>query len=142
MLVVVEDGDVQLLAQPLLDIEAPRRRDVLEIDTAVDGRDGLDDRDDLLGVLRVEAHRPGVDVAEALEESGLAFHDGQSRLRADVAQAEHRGAVGDDGHGVAFDRVLSGEGAVARDLLAHARHARRVDPGEILARAQRVLQIH
>ena len=32
VLVVVEDGDVERLAQPALDLEAARRRDVLEVD--------------------------------------------------------------------------------------------------------------
>ena len=34
VLVVVEDRDVELLAQPPLDLEAARRRDVLEVDAA------------------------------------------------------------------------------------------------------------
>ena len=34
VLVVVEDGDVELVAQPPLDLEAARRRDVLEVDAA------------------------------------------------------------------------------------------------------------
>ena len=38
VLVVVEDGDVELLAQPLLDLEAARRGDVLEVDSPEDGR--------------------------------------------------------------------------------------------------------
>ena len=34
VLVVVEDGDVELLLEPLLDLEAARRGDVLEVDAA------------------------------------------------------------------------------------------------------------
>ena len=55
VLVVVEDGDVELRPQPLLDLEAARRRDVLEVDPAEAGRDRLHGGDDLVGVLRVEA---------------------------------------------------------------------------------------
>ena len=36
VLVVVEDGDVQLLAEALLDLEAARGGDVLEVDAAED----------------------------------------------------------------------------------------------------------
>src|SRR5665811_2624610 len=43
VLVVVEHGDVEELAQPGLDLEAARRRDVLQVDAAVDGGDGPDD---------------------------------------------------------------------------------------------------
>ena len=41
-----------------------------------------------------------VDAAELLEQHRLALHDRHRGLGADVAEAEHRGAVGDDGHGV------------------------------------------
>jgi hypothetical protein len=37
VLIVVEDRDVELLAQPLLDLEAARRGDVLEVDPAEGG---------------------------------------------------------------------------------------------------------
>jgi hypothetical protein len=57
VLVVVEDGDVELGAQAALDLEAARRRDVLEVDAAEAGRDGLDEGDDLVGVLGVQAQR-------------------------------------------------------------------------------------
>ena len=112
VLVVVEDGDVELGAQPLLDLEAARRRDVLEVDAAEAGRDRLHDRDDLVGVLRVEAERPGVDAAELLEQQRLALHHRHRRLRADVAEAEHGGAVGDDRDGVLLDRQVPGRVAV------------------------------
>ena len=39
VLVVVEDGDVELLLEPVLDLEAARGRDVLEVDPAEGGRD-------------------------------------------------------------------------------------------------------
>ena len=46
VLVVVEDGDVEALPQPLLDLEAGRGGDVLEVDAAEDGGDALDGLDD------------------------------------------------------------------------------------------------
>ena len=68
------------------------------------GRDRLHGRDDLVDVLGREAEREGVDAAELLEQHRLALHHGQRRLRADVAEAEHRRAVGDDGDRVPLDR--------------------------------------
>src|SRR5207247_4228626 len=47
VLVVMEDGNIQFLPAPLLDLEAPGRSDVLEVDAAEDRRHelhGLDDR--------------------------------------------------------------------------------------------------
>jgi len=104
VLVVVEDGDVELLAQARLDLEAARRGDVLEIDPAEDRRDGGDRPDDLVGVGGRQAEGPGVDPAELLEEDRLALHHGERGLRADVAETEHRGAIGDDRDGVLLDR--------------------------------------
>ena len=104
VLVVVEDRDVELGAQPPLDLEAARRRDVLEVDAAERRRRRLHERDDLVDVLGVEAERERVDAGELLEQQRLALHHRHRRLRADVAEAEHGRAVGDDGDGVALDR--------------------------------------
>ena len=49
VLVVVEDRDVEQLLEALLDLEAGRRGDVLEVDAAEHGRDAHDRLDDLLG---------------------------------------------------------------------------------------------
>ena len=103
VLVVVEDRDVQALAQPPLDLEAARGGDVLEVDAAEPGRDHLDRPDDLVGVLAGQADRPGVDVGEPLEQRGLALHHRQRRARPDVAEPEHRRAVGHHGDAVALD---------------------------------------
>src|SRR3989304_3215807 len=67
--------------QALFDLEASRRRDVLEVDAAEawrDGRHGLDDRID---VFRGQADRKGADAAELPEEHRLAFHDRHRRRR-------------------------------------------------------------
>ena len=53
---------------------------------------------------RVQADRHGVDAAELLEQQRLALHHRQRGERAEVAEPEHRGAVGDDGDDVASAR--------------------------------------
>ena len=93
VLVVVEDGDVERLLQPVLDLEAARGGDVLEVDAAEGRRHQLDRLDDLVGVLGVEADREGVDAGELFEEHALALHHRHRRLRADVAEPEHGAAV-------------------------------------------------
>ncbi len=141
MLVVVEDRDVELGAQALFDFEAAGRGDVLEVDAAVRGGDGLNDGDDLLGVLGVQDDGPRVDAAELLEQDGLALHDGQGGLGTDVAQAQDGGAIGDDG-----DRVgLHGQqvrllGHVV-DRGAHAGDAGGVGAREVVTVAQRHLRV-
>ena len=103
VLVVVEDRDVHQLAQPLLDDEALRRLDVLEVDAAEGRPEVAHAVDELVDVLGVDLEVDAVDVGEALEQDGLALHHRLAGQRADVAQAEHRGAVGDHRDQVAAD---------------------------------------
>src|SRR3546814_9151301 len=69
VLVVVEDRDVEGLAQAGLDLEAARRGDVLEVDAAEAGSDHLDGLHDLVGVLAGQADGPGVDVGRSEEHT-------------------------------------------------------------------------
>ena len=78
---------------------------------------------DLVGVVRVQADRERVDAGELLEQAALALHHRHRRTRSDVAEAEHRGAVGHDGDGVALDRVL--ERALSGRRRSPGRRARR-----------------
>ena len=127
------------LLQAVLDLEAARRADVLEVDAAEGGRDGLDGRDDLVRVLGVEAQREGVDAAELLEQHRLALHHRHRRRGADVAEPEDGAAVGHDRHGVALDRVLERLVGVVGDRVADPGDAGRVGHREVVAGAQRVL---
>src|SRR5581483_8312171 len=89
VLVVVEDGNVEQLAQALLDDEAFRRLDVLEIDAAERLADVAHAVNELIDILRVDLDVEGIDVREALEQASLAFHDRLGGEGADVAEAEH-----------------------------------------------------
>jgi hypothetical protein len=137
VLVVMEDRDVELLLQPLLDLEALGCRDVLEVDAAVARGDRLDDTDDLVRIGRVQAHRPRVDAGEPLEQQGLALHHRHRRLGADVAQSEHRRPVGHDRDGVALDGQTPSVLGVVRDGPTHARDAGGVRHRQIVAGLQR-----
>jgi hypothetical protein len=88
VLIIVEDRNLQLGAEPLLDLEAARRRDVLQVDSAVHRGDRLHDLDDLVRVLGIQADRPSVDPGEPLEQGSLALHHRQCGSRTDVAQPE------------------------------------------------------
>ena len=111
VLVVVEDRDVEPLLEAVLDLEATRRRDVLEVDAAEARREPDDGLDDLVDVGGREADRYAVDAAELLEEDGLALHHRHRRGRADVAETEHRRAVTDDGDRVGHPGVVLGQAA-------------------------------
>ena len=58
----------------------------------------------LSGSLLVDLDVEHVDAGEFLEQHALAFHHRLAGKRADVAQAEHRRAVGDDADQVAARR--------------------------------------
>ncbi|MNK99896.1 hypothetical protein D3C87_1203130 [compost metagenome] len=131
MLVVVEHGDVHALAQLLLDVEALGRLDVLEVDAAQRGLQRRDDVDQLVGVVLGQLDVEHVDAGEFLEQAAFAFHHGLGGQRADVAQAQHGGAVGDDAHEVAAGGVFGRERGIFRNVEAGVGHARRVSQRQV-----------
>ena len=104
----MEHGNVELAVEHVFDLKAGGRGDILEIYAAVLRGDGLNHLDDALGIglalvraaltAAVERHGPRVDIAEGLEKNGLAFHDGNRRRRAEIAETENRRSVRDDRH--------------------------------------------
>src|SRR5207247_2313853 len=74
VLVVVEHGNVQQLFQLLLDDEAVRRLDVLQVDPAEGGAEIAHAVDDGVDVGRIDQDVDAVDVGKALEERALALH--------------------------------------------------------------------
>ena len=106
MLIVVEDGDVQLLFQALFDFEAPGTGNVLQVDRS-EGRGKIfDGLDDFFGIGRIEADREGIDIAELLEEDGLSFHDRHGGLWTDIAKTKHGCTIGDDGHQISLGGIF------------------------------------
>ena len=96
VLVVVEDRDAHAGLQPLLDLEAFRRLDVLEVDAAEGWLQRCHDVDEAGDVLLRDLDVEDVDAGEFLEQDRLALHHRLGGERADIAEAEHGGAVGDD----------------------------------------------
>jgi hypothetical protein len=127
----MEHRDVHALAQLLLDVEALGRLDVLEVDAAQRGLQRRDDVDQLVGVVLGQLDVEHVDAGEFLEQAALAFHHRLGGQRADVAQAQHGRAVGDDAHQVAARRVLVGQRRVGLDVQAGIGHARRIGQRQV-----------
>ena len=100
----------------------------------------LDELDELVGVFGVDHQGKAVDPAEVLVEQRLALHHRQAGLGADVAHAQHAGAVGDDRHRVPLVGVLVGLLGVGLDLEAGLGDARRVPDGEVLEVAHAALE--
>ena len=138
VLVVVEDRNVHELADALLDDEAFRGLDVFQVDAAEGRADVPHAVDELVHVLGVHFQVDSVDVGEPLEQDRLAFHHRLGPERAEVAQPEHRRAVGDDRDQVALGRVVVDQGRVPGDLEAGRGDARRIGHGQIALGDQRL----
>ena len=138
MLVVVEDGDLHLLAQLALDVEALGGLDVFQVDAAQGGFQCADDLDQLVGVALGQLDVEHVDAGKLLEQAALAFHHRLAGQRADVAQAQYGGAVGDHAHQVAARGVLGSLGRVGLDVQARIGHARRIGQRQVTLVGQRL----
>jgi len=131
VLVVVEDWNVEQLAQALLDDEALRRLDVLEVDAAEGRVQVAHAVDELVDVLGVDLEIETVDAGEALKQHRLAFHDRLGRERAQISEPQDRGAIGDHRHQIALGGEVIGERRVLLDVQAGKRHPRRIGEREI-----------
>ena len=78
-----------------------------------------------------------IHVGKALEQNRLAFHHRLAGERTDVAQAEHRRAVGHHRHQVSARRVLVGIVRILLDLQTGVGNAGSVGQAEIALRAAR-----
>ena len=76
--------------------------------------------------------------AKRLNRTRLAFHHRLAGQRADVAQAEHGGAVGDHRDQVARGGVVVGEVGILGDLQAGRGDAGRVGERQVALRRQRL----
>ena len=131
VLVVVEDRDLHALPAQLFDDEALGGLDVLEIDAAERGFERDDHVDQLVRVAFVDLDIETVDAGEFLEQHRLAFHHRLGGERADRAESEHRGTVGDHADQVAARREIGHLGRVAHDLVACRGDTRRVGERQV-----------
>ncbi len=138
----MEDGDVHFFSQALLHDEALRRLDVLKVDGAKGGLHGLDDFNEGFRLLDVQLNVKDIHVCINLEQKALALHHGFGGMGADVAEAEHGGAVADDAHQVAAPGVEGGGGGVCRNLKAGFCHAGRIGEGQVIYGEARLARQH
>src|SRR5690606_6582490 len=119
VLVVVEDGDLHALAQLLLDIEAPGRLDVFEVNAAKSRFERRNNIDEFVGVGFVQLNVEYIDAGKFFEQAAFAFHNGLGRQRANIAQTKHGGTVGNDAHQIGA-RGVHGGGFFATIVNGHA----------------------
>jgi hypothetical protein len=134
VLIVMEHRNPHPRPQLGLDREAFRRLDVLQVDGA--------ERRLQRGHHVAEAGRIGgihldvehVDAGELLEQDRLALHHRLAGQRADIAETQHGGAVGDHRDQVAARRVVIGGAGVGLDRLARRGNAGGVGKREVALR--------
>ncbi len=107
------------------------RADVFQIDAAEGRAEIAHAIDEGIRIRRVDLEIDGVDVGEALEENGLALHDGLGGERAEIAEPQDRRAVRDDGHEIALGGVVEDRVRVVGDGAHGGGHARRIGEREI-----------
>ena len=142
VLVVVEYGDVQPFLQHPLDLKAFRAADVLQIYPAEARGNQFHCPDHLSRVLGVQADGESVHPAKLFEQDRLALHHRQGRLGPDVAQPQHRRAVGHHGHQIALGGVIVHSALALVDAPAGFRHARRIRGGKVVPAFYRHLAFH
>ena len=131
MLVVVHDGDIQLLFQAGFDFETLGRLYILEVDTAEGRRYGLDGLDKLVGVFFVDFNIEYVDAGKYLEQQSFALHYRLAGQSTDVAQTQHGRTVGDDGYQISLGRIFIRRIGVLLYLETGFGYARRIGQGEV-----------
>ena len=134
MLIVVKDGNVHRLPQALLDVEAFGRLDVLEIDPPERRPEIFHRVDEFFRVFRRDLEVDRVDVGETLEQHRLALHHRLGGQRPEIAEAEDRGSVRDDGDQVAARGVVIRSRGIGGDRLDRNRHSRRIGQRQIALR--------
>ena len=138
VLVVVEDGNAHAGLRLFLDLETFGTLDVLEIDPAEGRLERDDDVDQLVDIRLGDLDVEDVDAGEFFEEDRLAFHHRLARERADGAEAQHGGAVGEHGDQIltgGVDRRLS---RIGGDREARKRHAGRIGERQIALIGERL----
>ena len=142
VLVVVHDRAVQRLDEAAFDLEAARRRDVLEVHRTERRPQPHQGLDDLVGILGVQHDRDRVEVGERLEQRALALHHRKRRGRPDVAEAEDRAAVADHRDHPVGPGVPRRQRVVGGDRTADLSNARRVGDRQRALGVQRRVQCY
>ena len=134
MLIVVEYRDIADFFESAFDFKASWRGNILQIHAAeASGYQG-DGVYNGIHVVGAYAERNCVHVAEFLEEGAFALHNGHARLRTDIAQTQHRRAVGYYRDKVGTAREVIAFVYILLNFKAGLCHSRRIGEREILAR--------
>src|SRR5207237_5992912 len=92
--------------QLLLDVEAFRRLDVLQVDAAEGGFQQLTYADDFVGVGGVQFQVENINVGETFKQNSFTFHHRLAGECSNMTESEHRRPIADHRHQVSGGGVL------------------------------------
>lgn len=121
----------------LLDVEALRRFDIFEVDTAEGRLQRRNDVDKFVRVQLIDFNIEHIDAGELFKQNAFAFHHRLTGQRADIAQPQYGRAVGDHRDEVAARGIFIGCQRVLLDFQTGRGNARRVGQGQIALGSQR-----
>src|SRR5690606_16585794 len=141
VLVVVEYRNIALLNQRTLDLEALRRLDIFQVDTAKGAGNTLDGIDEGLRAFRLDLDIEDIDTGKALEQHTLAFHDRLGGYGPQIAQTQNCGAIGNHRHQVALAGVFEGIVRILGDFTHRLCNTRTVSQRQITRSGSRLGQL-
>ena len=133
----MENRNIAFLFQLLLNLEAARRRDVLEVDASEASADQIDRVDDLIDVVALDAQRERVHSAECLEQDALSFHNRHPGFRADIPEAQNRRSVRDNEYEIRAAGQIVALVDILLNLETRRCDARRICEREVVFRLDR-----
>ena len=138
MLVVVENRDIHPLLQAVFNFKTLRRLDVFEVDAAKRRLQRGDRFDKFLRVGLIHFNIKDINPGELLEEHALAFHDGFTGERADIAKPQHGRAVGNHRDQIGAGGEVIGLQRVGFNRLTGIGNPRRIGERQIALVVQRL----
>jgi len=134
LLVIMEDRDLDggIGSQHVQHLKTAWLGNVLEIDAPKGRLDEPHSADQVFRRPGIQAERDGIDASQVLKEQRLALHNRHPRARANIAQAEHARAIGNDRHRIGFVGIVVNELRIGRDGSAGCGNARRIPDGKVI----------
>ena len=133
----MEDRNIHALAQLLLNVEALRRCDIFEVDTAEGRLQRCNDVDKFVRVKLIDFNIEYIDTGEFFKQNAFTFHYRLTGQRADIAQSQHRRAVGHHRHKVAAGGIFIGCQRILLDFQTGGGDTRRVGQSQIALGSKR-----
>ena len=121
----------QHFLQAALDLKAAGGGDVLQVDAAKGTGQQANGVDDVIHIFAADAQGEGIHIGKSLEQGAFALHHRHAGFRADIAQAQHSGAVGDNSHQVAPAGIFIAQIRILADLQAGFCNARGIGNGQV-----------